>query len=72
MAESAKTLADPNLEKLSLTAKVDNIYLIISKIYVPSASSCAGGYIPSLYNLLKTANTLIPDYFTTRTIYNST
>ena len=59
MAESAKTLADPHMEKLSITTKISNIDLIISNIYVSPASSCTGAYILSLYNLQKTTDTLI-------------
>ena len=72
MAESAETLADPHLEEISIMTKVGNIDLIISNIYVSPASSFTGGYILSLYNLLKTTNTLIPGDLTTRTTHNST
>ena len=71
MTESAKTLADPYMEELSLTAKVGNTDLIMSNIYVPPASTCTRGYIPSIHHLPKTTCTLIPGYFTTLTIHNS-
>ena len=57
--DSPDTLADPHLEELTITAKLGNTYLIITNIYIPPASSCTGGYNPSLDHLMMTMDTLI-------------
>ena len=56
--DSPDTLADPHLEELTITAKLGNTDLIITNVYIPPASSCTGGYNPSLDHLM-TTNTLI-------------
>ena len=48
--DSSDTLADPHLEELTITAKLGNTDLIIANVYIPPASSCTGGYNPSLYD----------------------
>ena len=53
------TLAGPYLEKLTITAKLGNTDLIITNVYKPPASSCTGGYNPSLDHLMMTTDTLI-------------
>ena len=50
---------DPHLEELTITAKLRNIYLIITKAYIPPASSFTGGYNPSLDHLMMTTDPLI-------------
>ena len=50
--ESPDTLADPHLEELTITAKLGNTELIITNVYIPPASSCIGGYNPSLDHLM--------------------
>ena len=41
--DSPDTLADPHLEELIITAMLGNTDLIITNVYIPSASSCTGG-----------------------------
>ena len=48
-----------SFEELTITAKLGNTDLIITNVYIPPASSCTGGYNPSLDHLMKTTNTLI-------------
>ena len=57
--DSPDTLADPDLEELTITAKLGNTALIITNVYIPPASSCTGGYNPSLDHLMMTTDTLI-------------
>ena len=57
--ESPETLGDPQLEELSIPARLGNIDLIISSIYIPPTSSCTGGYQPSLDHLMMTMDTLL-------------
>ena len=51
--------SSPNLEELTNTAKLGKTDLIITNVYIPPASSCTGGYNPSLDHLLMTTHTLI-------------
>ena len=44
----------PQLEVLSIEAKIGNTKLIISNIYIPPASSCSNGYQSSIEHLLTT------------------
>ena len=57
--DSPDTLADPHLEGLTITARLGNTELIITNVYIPPASSCTGGYNPSLDHLMMTMDTLI-------------
>ena len=57
--DSPDTLANPHLEELTITAKLGNTDLIITNVYIPPASSCTGGYNPSLDHLIMTTDTLI-------------
>ena len=57
--ESPKTLVEPHLEELTITATLGDTELIITNVYIPSASSCTGGYLPSLDHLMMTTDTLI-------------
>ena len=57
--DSPDTLADPHLEELIITAKLGNTDLIITNVYIPPASSCRGGYNPSLDHLMMPTDTLI-------------
>ena len=57
--DSPDTLADPHLEELTITAKLGNTDFIITNVYIPPASSCTGGYNPSLDHLMMTTDTLI-------------
>ena len=57
--DSPGTLADPHLEELTITAKLGNTDLIITNVYIPPASSCTGGYSPSLDQLMMTTDTFI-------------
>ena len=50
---------DTHLEELTITAKIGNTDFIITNIYIPPASSCTGGYNPSLDHLMMTTDTLI-------------
>ena len=59
MPDSPDTRADPQLEELTITAKLSNTDLIITNVYIPPASSCTGGYNPSLDHLMITTATLI-------------
>ena len=56
---SLESLSDPHLEELSTKAELGNTKLIISKVYIPSASSCSNGYHSSIEHLLTTPDTLI-------------
>ena len=58
-ADSPDTLADSHLEELTITAKLGNTDLIITNVYIPPATSCTGGYNPSLYHLMMMTDTLI-------------
>ena len=57
--DSPDTLPDPHLEELTITAKLGNTDLIITNVYIPPASTCTGGYSPSLDHLMMTTDTLI-------------
>ena len=57
--ESPETLVEPHLEELIITATLGHTELIITNVYIPPASSCAGGYLPSLDHLMMTTDTLI-------------
>ena len=58
--ESPENLVEPHLEGLTITATLGDTELIITNVYIPPASSCAGGYILSLDHLMMTTDTLIP------------
>ena len=45
---SPEALSDPHLEVLTIKTDIGNTKLIISKIYIPPASSCSNGYQSSL------------------------
>ena len=57
--ESPDNLVEPHLEELTITATLGDTVLIITNVYIPLASSCAGGYLPYLDHLMMTTNTLI-------------
>ena len=57
--ESPETLVEPNFEELTITATLRDTELIITNVYIPPASSCAGGYLSSLDHLMTTTDTLI-------------
>ena len=57
--ESPETLVEPHLEELTITATLGDMELIITNVYIPPASSCTGGYLPSLDHLMMTTDTLI-------------
>ena len=57
--ESPETLVEPHLEELTITAMLGDTELIITNVYIPPASSCTGGYLPSLDHLMMTTDTLI-------------
>ena len=57
------TLEYPHLEELTITAMLGNTDLIITNVYIPTASSCTGGYNPSLDHLMMTTDTLILEDF---------
>ena len=50
--ESPETLVEPHLEELTITATLGDTELIITNVYIPPASSCTGGYLPSLDHLM--------------------
>ena len=56
---SPEYLSDPYLEELSIKAELGNTKLIISNVYIPTASSCSNGYHSSIEHLLMTPDTLI-------------
>ena len=57
--KSPETLVEPHLEELTTTDTLGVTKLIITNIYIPPASSCTGGYLPSLDDLMMTTDTLI-------------
>ena len=57
--ESPETLVEPYLEQLTITATLGDTELIITNVYIPPASSCAGGYLPSMDYPIMTTDTLI-------------
>ena len=57
--ELPEALVKPNLEEFTITATLGDIVLIITNIYIPPTSSCAGGYLHSLNHLMMTTYTLI-------------
>ena len=57
--DSPDTLAEAHLEELTITANLGNTDVIITNVYIPPASSCTGGYNPSLDHLMITTDTLI-------------
>ena len=56
---SPESLSDPHLEEPTRNADIGNTNLIISKIYIPTASSCSNGYQSSIEHLLTTPDLLI-------------
>ena len=61
--ESSKTFAEPHLEGLTITVKLGDTELIITNDYIPPASSCVGGYRPTLDHLLTITDTIILEEF---------
>ena len=57
--ESPETLVEPHMEELTITTTLGDAELIITNVYIPPASSCTGGYLPSLDHLMMTTDTLI-------------
>ena len=57
--ESPETLVEPHLEELTITATLGDMELIITNVYIPPASSCTGGYLPSLDHLMMSTDTRI-------------
>ena len=57
--ESPESLVEPHLEELTITDRLGDTELIITNVYIPPASSCAGGYLPSLDHLMMATDTLI-------------
>ena len=53
------TLVEPHLEELTITTTLGDTELIINNVYIPPASSCAAGYVPSMDRLMMTTDTLI-------------
>ena len=54
-----KSPVEPHLEELTITAMLGDTELIITNVYISPATSCAGGYIPSLDHLMMTTDTPI-------------
>ena len=48
-----------HLEEMTIIAMMGNTDLIITNVYIPPASSCTGGYTPSLDHLIMTTDTHI-------------
>ena len=61
--ESPDTLVEPHLEELPITATLGDTEFIITNVYIPPGSSCAGGYLPSMDHLMMTTDTLILEDF---------
>ena len=57
--ESPETLVEHHLEELTVTVTLGDTELIITNVYIPPESSCAGGYLPSLDYLMMTTDTII-------------
>ena len=57
--ESPETLVEPHLEELTITTTLGDTELIITNVYISPASSCAGGYLPSLDHLMMTTDTIL-------------
>ena len=57
--KSPETLVEPHLEELTIAAMLGDTELIIANVYIPPASSCTGGYLPSLDHLMMTTDPLI-------------
>ena len=57
--ELPETLVEPYLGELTMTAKPGDTELIITNVYIPPATSCAGGYLSYLDHLTMTTDTLI-------------
>ena len=56
---SAELLYHPHLEELAIEVEIGNTKLIISNIYIPTASSCSNGYPSSIEHLLTTKDSII-------------
>ena len=57
--ESPETLVEPHLEELTIRTTLRGTELIITNVYIPPTSSCAGGYFPFLDHMMMTTDTLI-------------
>ena len=57
--ESPETLVELHLEELTITSTLGDTELILTNVYIPPASSCTGGYLPSLDYLKMTTDNLI-------------
>ena len=58
--KSPETLVEPHyLEEVIITATLGDTEFNITNVYIPPASSCTGGYLPSLDHLMMTTDTLI-------------
>ena len=55
---SPEALSDPHLEELTIKADIGNTKLIISKIFIPPATSCSNGYQSSKEHLLISTRTI--------------
>ena len=57
---------DPYLEELTISIAMDNTELLITKVYIPPASSCNGRYSPPLGHLLTGTDSLVLGDFNTQ------
>ena len=58
-SRNPETLVEPHLEELTITVTLGDTELTITNVNIPPASSCEGGYLPSLDHLMMTTDTLI-------------
>ena len=50
---------DPHLEELTISIAMNNTELLITNVYIPSASSCNGRYSPPIDHLLTGTDSLV-------------
>ena len=50
---------DPHLEELTISISMDNTELLITNVYMPTASSCNGHYSPPIDHLLTGTDSLV-------------
>ena len=70
--QSTTSKNDPHLEELTISIAMDNTELLITNVYIPTASSCNGRYSPPIDHLLTGTDSLVlGDFSAHHSLWNS-
>ena len=70
--QSTTSKNDPHLEELTISIAMDNTELLITNVYIPTASSCNGRYSPPIDHLLTGGDSLVlGDFSAHHSLWNS-